>query len=92
MRLLLLRSEQAKARLEPALAPGNVAKAMSAPILAVIALLTPPFYRDMPRLFPHRPEAGQRFVNDPALAEKRPPFATGASRPPTSCSPCALSA
>ena len=68
MRLLLLRSPEAKARLEPALAPGNVPKAMGAPVMAIIAYDTA-FYRDMPRLFPHRPDAGQRFADNPQLAE-----------------------
>jgi 3-hydroxypropanoate dehydrogenase len=63
-----LPAHAAKARLEPALAPGNVAKATGAPVLCIIAYDTA-FYREMPRLFPHRPEAGERFVNDPELAE-----------------------
>ena len=68
MRLVLLRSPEAKARIEPHLAPGNIAKAMSAPVLAVIAYDTA-FHREMPRLFPHRPDAGQRYADNPGLAE-----------------------
>jgi 3-hydroxypropanoate dehydrogenase len=67
MRLAFLRTAEAKARIEPALAPGNVAKAMSAPVLAIVAYDTA-FHTEMPRLFPHRPDAGQRFADSPDLA------------------------
>ena len=37
-RLVFLRTPEAKERLRPALAPGNVEKTMSAPVTAIIAL------------------------------------------------------
>ena len=50
-RFLFLRSREAKERLRPALAPGNVEKTMQAPVTVIIAydLL---FYEKLPRLFP----------------------------------------
>lgn len=68
MRLLFLRSVEAKARLKSALAPGNVEKAMSAPVVAIIAYDTQ-FYSQSEKTFPHNPEAPMRLASDPAVSE-----------------------
>ncbi|MEG3143145.1 malonic semialdehyde reductase [Sphingomonas sp. RT2P30] len=68
MRLVLLRSVEAKERLRPALAPGNVGKVMSAPVVAIIAYDTT-FYTELPRTFPHNPDAQGRFAGNPAVSE-----------------------
>jgi 3-hydroxypropanoate dehydrogenase len=55
LRLVFVRSAEAKERLKPALAPLNVAKTMSAPVTA-IAAFDVDFHEKMPKLFPARPE------------------------------------
>lgn len=52
MRIVFLRSREAKERLRPALIPGNVDKTMAAPATAIIGYDTR-FYDLLPRLFPH---------------------------------------
>lgn len=67
-RFVFLRSQQAKERLRPALAPGNVDKTMSAPVTVIIAYdLT--FYEKMTKLWPHNPAMGQAFAQNPQLVE-----------------------
>lgn len=68
MRLLFLRSAAAKERLKPALAPTNVAKVMSAPVVAIIAYDTD-FHAHLPRVFPHNPNAQGYFMGNPAAIE-----------------------
>lgn len=60
VRLLFVRSPNAKQRLRPALAPGNVDKTMAAPVTAIIAYDTE-FYAKLGKLVPHAPDAGQRI-------------------------------
>jgi len=67
-RILFLRTPEAKQRLAPALAPGNLEKTMKAPVTAIIAHETK-FYEQLPRLFPHNPGAREWFSNSPELAE-----------------------
>ncbi|MCU1384098.1 MAG: nitroreductase family protein [Acidobacteria bacterium] len=52
MRIVFVRSDDAKARLKPALAPKNVDKTMSAPVTAIIAHDLE-FYERLPKLVPH---------------------------------------
>ena len=52
LRVLFVRSEAAKAKLKPCLAPGNVEKTMQAPVTALFAADLA-FYDHLPRLFPH---------------------------------------
>jgi 3-hydroxypropanoate dehydrogenase len=52
MRVLFVRSPAAKERLRPALAPGNLAKTMSAPVVAITAY-DEEFYEHLPFLMPH---------------------------------------
>jgi 3-hydroxypropanoate dehydrogenase len=66
-RILFLRTPEAKARLIPALAPGNVDKTRAAPVTAIIGYDTR-FWELTPKLFPHRPEMKDNFANNPALA------------------------
>jgi len=67
-RFVFLRSQQAKERLRPALAPGNVEKTMKAPVAVIVAydLL---FYEKLPRLFPHSPAMRNLFAGNPQLVE-----------------------
>lgn len=52
MRVLYVKSAAAKARLEPALSEGNMAKTMAAPVTAIIGHDLA-FYEKLPELFPH---------------------------------------
>jgi 3-hydroxypropanoate dehydrogenase len=52
LRILFLKSEGAKERLRPALAPGNLDKTMAAPVVAITAY-DEQFYEHLPFLFPH---------------------------------------
>ncbi len=67
-RFLFLRSKRAKERLLPALAPGNVAKVMTAPVTVIVAydLL---FFTKLPVLFPHSPKMRELFESNPQLVE-----------------------
>jgi len=67
-RFVFLRSREAKERLRPTLAPGNVEKTMTAPITVIIAydLL---FYEKLSKLFPHYPAMRTLFAANPQLVE-----------------------
>lgn len=67
-RFLFVTSPEAKARLKPALAPGNVDKTMAAPATAIVAWDTE-FYEHLPRLFPQA-DMRQYFVGNVKLAEE----------------------
>jgi 3-hydroxypropanoate dehydrogenase len=67
-RILFLRTQAAKERLLPALAPGNVDKTMSAPVTAIIAHDLK-FYEKLPQLFPHNPGMRDLFANAPELVD-----------------------
>ena len=60
MRIVFVKSPEAKQRLKPALAPGNLDKTMAAPVTAIIAMDTQ-FHEFVPRLFPHNPTFGDVF-------------------------------
>src|SRR4051812_26686209 len=51
-RFVMIRTPQAKERLKPSLAPGNVQKTMSAPVTVIVAYDLM-FYEKLPRLFAH---------------------------------------
>ena len=68
MRILFIKSPEAKARLKPTLAEGNVEKTMAAPVTAIFADDLK-FYEHMPKLFPVAPQF-KDFFADPANAEK----------------------
>jgi len=67
-RILFVRTPQAKARLIPALSPGNVDKTKAAPVTAIIGYDTR-FYELLPKLFPHRPEMKNPYEASAKLAE-----------------------
>jgi 3-hydroxypropanoate dehydrogenase len=52
MRVVFVRSREAKEKLKPALDAGNVDKTMLAPVTAIIAMDVR-FYEQLPKLFPH---------------------------------------
>lgn len=65
LRVVLVRSDEAKARLLPLLSEGNRPKAQSAPVVALLAADLD-FHDELPRLVPHLPDARERFVDDTA--------------------------
>lgn len=67
-RFVFVRSREAKERLRPALAPGNVEKTMQAPVAVIIAydLL---FYEKLPTLFPQARAMRELFAKNPQLVE-----------------------
>jgi 3-hydroxypropanoate dehydrogenase len=67
-RFFFVRSKEAKERLRPALAPGNVQKTMSAPVTAIIAYDLR-FYEKLTKLAPHNPAFRDLFANNPEGAE-----------------------
>ncbi len=68
MRVLFVRSPEAKERLKPALDEGNLKKTMIAPVTAIIGCDTQ-FHELLPRLLPHE-EARSWFAgNDALIAE-----------------------
>ncbi len=67
-RFLFLRTPEAKARLLPALSPGNVEKTRTAPATAIIAYDLK-FYDKMTKLFPHNPGIRENFAKSPQAAE-----------------------
>ena len=54
MRVVFVKSREAKERLKPALDAGNVAKTMAAPVTAILAMDIH-FFEQLPKLFPHAP-------------------------------------
>lgn len=69
MRLVFVKTPQARARLLPALAPANVAKVQGAPVTAIVAYDSA-FHQLGATLFPHRPSQYDAFAADPALAQE----------------------
>lgn len=61
MRVVFVKSREAKDRLKPALSPGNVDKTMAAPVTAIIAT-DERFYEWVPKLFPHNPDFAKLFT------------------------------
>jgi len=69
-RFVFIRSQEAKKRLRPTLAPGNVEKTMTAPVTVIIAydLL---FFEKLPKLFPQSPAMRDLFAGNPQLIAAR---------------------
>ncbi len=67
-RFAFVRSKEAKERLRPALAPGNVEKTMTAPVTVIVAYDLK-FYERLPKLFPQSPGMGKLFLANPDLVE-----------------------
>ena len=72
MRLVFVRSREAKERLRPALAPQNVEKTMTAPVTAIVAHDLE-FYERLPTLMPHV-DARSWFAARPAEQIERAAF------------------
>lgn len=62
-RFVFLRTESAKARLLPALAPGNVEKTRGAPLTVIVAYDSQ-FQDRIPKVFPHAPQMRDMFVGE----------------------------
>ncbi len=62
-RIVFIKGAEAKERLKPCLAEGNVEKAMSAPVVAIIGMDLE-FYEKLPKLFPHT-DARAWYVGKP---------------------------
>jgi 3-hydroxypropanoate dehydrogenase len=68
-RLVFLRTPEAKARLLPALSPGNVDKTKQAPVTAIIGYDTRFFVWMAKKLFAHRPDMADNYARHTALTE-----------------------
>ncbi len=68
MRLLFLRSAAAKEKLKPAMAAGNLAKTMAAPVTIIVAT-DHAFYERLPRLFPAFAGARDLFASNASMAD-----------------------
>jgi 3-hydroxypropanoate dehydrogenase len=67
-RFLFLRTREAKERLLPALAPGNVQKTLTASVTVIVGFDLR-FFDQLPKLAPHNPAYKQMFENAPELAD-----------------------
>ncbi|MDE3175983.1 MAG: malonic semialdehyde reductase [Pseudomonadota bacterium] len=68
MRIVFLKSEAAKAKLGPAMAEGNRAKTLAAPVVAIVAF-DEKFFEHLPFLFPHA-DAKPWFSGNEAFAHR----------------------
>jgi len=66
-RFVFIRAKEGKEKLRPALSSGNEAKTMAAPVTAIVAY-DPKFFEQLPRLFPHNPDAISWFSGNDSLA------------------------
>lgn len=69
VRLVFVTSPEAKEKLKPALAEGNVEQTMTAPVTAIVAT-DHRFYEKLPELFPAFPGARDMFAADPEKASE----------------------
>lgn len=67
-RFVFLKSDDAKAQLEPALSSGNIEKTMTAPVTVIVAYDNK-FYEELPKLFPHT-DARSWFNSSPELIKE----------------------
>jgi 3-hydroxypropanoate dehydrogenase len=68
-RFAFVTSQEAKARLLPAMALANVEKVRHAPATVIVAIDSR-FHEHLPRLFHHRPEAANLFADNAVLARE----------------------
>ena len=68
MRVIFIRSPDAKDRLAPALMPANVPKMREAPVTALLAYDLN-FWEELPKLFPPNPDAQNIFKNNATAAQ-----------------------
>lgn len=69
LRIVLIRTEEARARLLECLGEGNRAKTASAPLVAILAADLD-FHDELPKTFPHFPGARNLFAGDEASREQ----------------------
>ncbi|MEV4438544.1 malonic semialdehyde reductase [Streptomyces sp. NPDC049577] len=69
LRIVLVRSEEARERLLPLMAEGNRAKTASAPVVAILAADNE-FHEELPALFPHFPQAKDVFFSERPVREQ----------------------
>lgn len=69
MRVVFVKTPDAKEKLKPALMEGNVDKTMAAPVTAIIAF-DEAFHEHLPQLFPHMENAKKMFENKPDFARE----------------------
>jgi 3-hydroxypropanoate dehydrogenase len=69
MRIVFVRSQEAKKRLEPLMDEGNRKKTMAAPVNAILAYDLK-FYEHMDKLFPHAPGARSWYEGNTPKIEK----------------------
>jgi len=67
VRYVFVRSPEAKQRLAPAMAAGNLAKTLAAPVTVIVAADSQ-FFEHLPTQFPAVPGARDSFVSNPAMA------------------------
>ena len=67
MRVVFVKSAEAKEKLKPSVSAGNVDKTMAAPVTAIVAY-DREFFEKLPRLFPHA-DARSWFAGNAAFAE-----------------------
>jgi 3-hydroxypropanoate dehydrogenase len=68
LRIVFVKSPEAKEKLKPCLDKGNVEKSMTAPVVALFAYDLE-FYENMPKLFPHNPGAREWYAGNDALIQ-----------------------
>ncbi|MEW1723540.1 malonic semialdehyde reductase [Streptomyces sp. NPDC093109] len=69
LRVVLVRSAEARARLVPHLAEGNQAKTAAAPLVAILAADNE-FHEELPHLFPAFPQAKDAFFSERSAREQ----------------------
>ncbi|MGA4959376.1 malonic semialdehyde reductase [Streptomyces lavendulocolor] len=69
LRVVLVRSAEARERLVPLMAEGNQAKTASAPLVAILAADNE-FHEELPGLFPHFPQAKDVFFAERPVREQ----------------------
>jgi nitroreductase len=62
-RFVFVRSKEGKEKLKPALSPGNLDKTMAAPVTVILGYDLQ-FYENLPKTFPHRPDAKNGFMGE----------------------------
>jgi 3-hydroxypropanoate dehydrogenase len=68
LRVVLVRSTEARERLVASMADGNKAKTLAAPLVAILAT-DHEFHEELPRLLPHFPQAKDLFFSERPVRE-----------------------
>ncbi|MFF1420373.1 malonic semialdehyde reductase [Streptomyces sp. NPDC058280] len=69
LRVVLVRSAEARERLVPLMAEGNQPKTATAPLVAILAADNE-FHEELPQLFPHFPQAKDAFFGERPVRER----------------------